>query len=189
MVLSASSPSSLSTTGSSYTYVYKQVISAGIGITAMMIISKIDYRKYQSFYKIGYLFSIVALLLVLVPGVGRTINGARRWINLPIFGSAQPSEITKLGMILFFSVYLSKHKDELKNVWKGFFKPIILFLAPPIAILLLVQSHFSASVIIILVVSVMMITAGTRFSHFVVFGSLGGRRIIRCNVLLCEGIT
>lgn len=174
MVLSASSPSSLSTTGSSYTYVYKQVISAGIGITAMMIISKIDYRKYQSFYKIGYLFSIVALLLVLAPGVGRTINGARRWINLPIFGSAQPSEITKLGMILFFSVYLSKHKDELKNVWKGFFKPIILFLAPPIAILLLVQSHFSASVIIILVVSVMMITAGTRFSHFVVFGSIGG---------------
>lgn len=90
-----------------------------------------------------------------------------------MFGSAQPSEITKLGMILFFSVYLSKHRDELKHVWKGFFKPIIYFLAPPIAILLLVQSHFSASVIIILVVSVMMITAGSRFSHFAVFGSLG----------------
>ena len=173
MVLSASSPSSLATTGSSYTYVYKQAISAAIGITAMLIISKIDYRKYQKYYKLAYLFSIIILLLVLVPGFGRTINGARRWINLPVFGSAQPSEITKLGMILFFSVYLSTHRDELKHVWKGFLKPIIYFLAPPIAILLLVQSHFSASVIIILVVTVMMITAGTRFSHFVVFGSLG----------------
>ena len=85
-------------------------------------------------------------------------------------------------MILFFSVYLSKHRDELKNVWKGFLKPIIYFLAPPIGILLLVQSHFSASVIIILVVSVMMITAGSRFSHFAVFGSLGARRTSWWNV-------
>ena len=88
MVLSASSPSSLATTGSSYTFVYKQAISAAIGITLMLIISKIDYKKYQKYYKIAYLFSIVILLLVLVPGLGRTINGARRWINLPIFGSS-----------------------------------------------------------------------------------------------------
>jgi len=173
MVLSASSPSSLSTTGSSYTYVYKQAISACIGITAMLIISKIDYRIYQKYYKLAYAFSIIILLLVLVPGFGKEINGAKRWINLPIFGSAQPSEITKLGLILFFSVYLSKHRDELKHIWKGFLKPIIFFIAPPILILLLVQTHFSASVIIILVLSVMMITAGTKFSHFAVFGSIG----------------
>ena len=48
MVLSASSPSALATTGSSYTYVYKQAISATIGIIAMLIISKIDYRRYQN---------------------------------------------------------------------------------------------------------------------------------------------
>lgn len=173
MVLSASSPSSLSTTGSSYTYVYKQLISAAIGIVAMLIISKIDYRRYQKYYKIVYVFSVVILLLVLVPGLGRDINGAKRWIKLPVFGSAQPSEVTKLGLILFFAVYLSKHRDELKNVWKGFFKPIIFFMLPPIAILLLAQSHFSASVIIILVLSVMMITAGTKFSHFALFGSIG----------------
>lgn len=173
MVLSASSPSALSLTGSSYTYVYKQLISAAIGIAAMLIISKIDYRRYQKYYKIVYVFSVAILLLVLVPGLGRDINGAVRWIKLPIFGSAQPSEITKLGLILFFAVYLSKHRDELKNVWKGFFKPIIFFLAPPIAILLVVQSHFSASVIIILVISVMMITAGSKFSHFALFGSIG----------------
>ena len=173
MVLSASSPSSLATTGSSYTFVYKQAISAAIGITLMLIISKIDYKKYQKYYKIAYLFSIVILLLVLVPGLGRTINGARRWINLPIFGSAQPSEITKLGVILFFSAYLSKNKDDLKNVIKGFFKPIFYYMVPPIIILLAVQSHFSASVVIVLVTSIMMIAAGSKFSHFAVFGSLG----------------
>lgn len=173
MVLSASSPSSLSTTGSSYTYVYKQLISATIGIIAMLIISKIDYRRYQKYYKVVYAFSVIILLLVLVPGLGRDINGANRWIKLPIFGSAQPSEITKLGLILFFAVYLSKHRDELKNVWKGFFKPIIFYILPPIAILLLIQTHFSASAVIVLVISIMMITAGTKFSHFALFGSIG----------------
>ena len=69
MVLSASSPSALATTGSSYTYVLKQAISAGIGITAMLVISKIDYKSYARFYKIAYLGSIVVLLLVLVPGL------------------------------------------------------------------------------------------------------------------------
>ena len=54
MVLSASSPSSLATTGSSYTYVKKQAFCAVLGVALMLIISKIDYRKYQRFYKIAY---------------------------------------------------------------------------------------------------------------------------------------
>ena len=69
MVLSASSPSSLATTGSSYTYVLKQLFSAAIGIVAMLILSKIDYRNYSKFYKIAYIISIGVLLLVLVPGL------------------------------------------------------------------------------------------------------------------------
>ena len=69
MVLSASSPSALATTGSSYTYVLKQAISAAIGIMAMLILSKIDYKIYAKFYKIAYVVSIVILLLVLVPSL------------------------------------------------------------------------------------------------------------------------
>ena len=56
MVLSASSPASYAETGSSYSYVQKQAISAVIGLIAMFIISKIDYRIYKKFYKIVYIF-------------------------------------------------------------------------------------------------------------------------------------
>lgn len=177
MVLSASSPSALATTGSSYTYVLKQLISAAIGIVAMLTLSKIDYKKYASFYKIAYFVSFLALLLVLVPGLGRTVNGARRWINLPVVSSFQPSELTKIGLIVFYAVFLTKHKDELKNIWKGFLKPFLI-LAPVILVLLGVQSHFSASVIIILVISVMMIVAGSKVSHFVTFGTIGATGLI-----------
>lgn len=80
MVLSASSPAALSESGNSYSYVSKQALSAGIGLVAMWIISKIDYRKYKPLYKIAYIGSIV--LLALVPIMGEDINGAKRWINL-----------------------------------------------------------------------------------------------------------
>ena len=101
-------------------------------------------------------------------GFGRTVNGARRWISIPIVSSFQPSELTKIGLILFFAVYLSKHKNELRNIWKGFGKPII-YLLPALVILLGIQSHFSATFIIVLVVSVMMIVAGSRVAHFITF--------------------
>ncbi len=78
MVLSASSPSSLATTGSSYTYVIKQLISAVIGIVAMLILSKIDYRIYSKFYKIAYIISIGALLLVLVPGLRKKCKWSKK---------------------------------------------------------------------------------------------------------------
>lgn len=177
MVLSASSPSALATTGSSYTYVLKQLISAAIGIVAMLTLSKIDYKKYAKFHKIAYAVSLVVLLLVLVPGLGRTVNGARRWINLPVVSSFQPSELTKIGMIVFYAYFLTKHKDELKNIWKGFLKPFLI-LAPIILVLLGVQTHLSASVIIILVVAVMMIVAGSKVSHFVTFGTIGAIGLI-----------
>lgn len=73
-------------------------------------------------------------------------------------------------MIVFFATYLTNHKDELKNLWKGFMKPLLI-LSPAILVLLGVQSHFSASVIIVLVISVMMIVAGSRVVHF---ASIGG---------------
>lgn len=86
--------------------------------------------------------------------------------------SLQPSEITKIGLIVFYAAYLTKHKDELRNVWKGFLKPFFI-LSPIILVLLGLQSHLSASVIIILVVSVMMLVAGTRTIHFASFGAIG----------------
>ena len=173
MVLSASSPMSLSTTSSSYTYVYKQAIAAVLGIVVMLVISKIDYKILSKFYKIIWIVSIIGLAAVLIPGIGVTVKGATRWIKFPVFGTIQPSEITKLGLIIFFASYLTIHRNELKSLWKGFFKPILFFLLPAIAILLLVQSHLSASILIILTISVMMIMAGCKISHFIIFGGTG----------------
>lgn len=170
MVLSASAPSALSETGSSYTYVRKQAIFAIIGIVLMFIISKIDYRFYKKYYWIVYFVSWTMLLLVIVPGIGRNVKGATRWINLG-FGQFQPSEITKIGLIIFYAGYLSDHKDELKSFFKGFVKPF-LFLVPPVGILFVVQNHLSVSLVIISVTATMMLMAGARVLHFAICGGV-----------------
>ena len=170
MVLSASAPSALSETGSSYTYVRKQATFAIIGIVLMFIISKIDYRFYKKYYWIVYFVSWTMLLLVIVPGIGRNVKGATRWINLG-FGQFQPSEITKIGLIIFYAGYLSDHKDELKSFFKGFVKPF-LFLVPPVGILFVVQNHLSVSLVIISVTATMMLMAGARVLHFAICGGV-----------------
>lgn len=83
MVLSASSPSSFSETGNSYTYVKKQVVSAVIGLVAMFVISKIDYRIYKHFYKIAYIGSIV--LLAAVPIIGTAARWSKKMDRFRIY--------------------------------------------------------------------------------------------------------
>ena len=170
MVLSASAPSALSTTGNSYTYVTKQLIFAVIGIVLMFIISKIDYKKYKHFYKIAYIVSIIALASVILPGIGKGVNGARRWIDLG-FGTFQPSEIAKIGLIIFYAGYLTEHRSKLGNI-KEFIKSFC-YLIPPIAILYFLQDHLSASIVIILIVSIMNIMAGVKMKHFIGLGTIG----------------
>ncbi len=171
MVLSASAPSALSTTGNSYTYVKKQFAFAIVGVFLMFTLSKIDYRFYKKYYWIVYHVSWIILLLVLVPGLGVSVKGATRWLNLG-FVQFQPSEITKIGLIIFYAGYLADHKSELTDLKKGYIKPL-LFVVPPIAILFLVQNHLSVSLIIGIITITMMVMAGCKMAHFVNTGILG----------------
>lgn len=185
MVLSASAPSALSETGKSYTYFVRQFIFAVIGIGIMLFISKIDYRFYKKYYWLVYAVSVLVLLLVLIPGLGREVNGATRWIGIPGLGQFQPSEITKIGLIIFYAGYLSDHKSELKDFWRGFVKPLA-FLLPPIAILYLVQNHLSVCLVIAAITAVMMLMAGCRLLHFIVAGLVGIAGIV---IMLIKGQT
>jgi cell division protein FtsW len=179
MILSASAPSALSTTGNSYTFVGKQIAFAVVGIILMFLISKIDYRFYKKYYWPVYFVSWLVLLLVLVPTLGVSVKGATRWVDLK-FTQFQPSELTKIGMIIFYAGYLADHKSELTSFWKGFLKPI-LFVAPPILILYFVQNHLSVSLVIVIIAFTMLVMAGCKLQHFVVgggFAALGAGTII-----------
>ena len=170
MVLSASSPSALSESGNSYKYFSKQLIFAILGLIAMAFISKIDYRFYQKFYKHAWWLSLILFALVLL--IGKNVNGAKRWIYITETLSFQPSELVKFLMIIFYAGILVKDRDQLGMYDKGFIKHVCM-LAPIIGLLLL-QPHFSASIVIIGICSVMMITAGCKLWHFILTGGVVG---------------
>lgn len=170
MVLSASSPSALSESGNSYAFFSRQLIFAILGIIAMLFISKIDYRFYQKFYKHAWWIALILLALVLI--AGETVNGAKRWIYVTETLSFQPSEVVKILMIIFYAGILVKNRDELGLYTKGFIKNMCL-LAPIIGLLLL-EPHFSVSIVIIGICATMMIMAGCKFWHFLATGAVAG---------------
>lgn len=172
MVLSASAPSAIAEDGKAYTYAGKQFEFGIIGIIAMFFLSKVDYRFYKKWYWWIYAISCIILLLVKIPGLGRSANGATRWLFIPGIGQFQPSELTKIGLIIFYAGYLSDHKNELRSFLKGFIVPLC-FLIPPIGILYFVQNHLSASLIMGMITCVMMLMAGTRLLHFMAVGGAG----------------
>lgn len=85
----------------------------------MLILSKIDYRFYKKFYKVAYIVSICALLLVVIPSVGKEVNGAKRWAEIAGI-RFQPSEFVKIGMIIFYATYLTDNKKKLSGLKEGF---------------------------------------------------------------------
>ena len=172
MVLSASAPSALAETGSSYTYFFSQLRFAAMGLVVMWIVSRLDYHIYKKFYWPVYWISVGILLLVLIPGLGSESGGATRWLDLG-FLRFQPSEITKVGLIIFFAGYLTDHKNDLRDFKKGFLLPLV-FLAIPVLIALFIQNHLSVGIVMSLITIVMMLVAGCRLFHFVATGLVVG---------------
>lgn len=163
MVLSASSPKSLSEYGTSYQFFIKQLIFAILGVIAMVCISKVDYRFYQKFYKLAWILSALLLGAVLI--FGREVNNAKRWIYVTETLSFQPSELVKILMIIFYAGILTKNRDELGSFWNGLVKHICML--APIIVLLLLEPHFSASIVIIGTCCIMMVMAGCKMWQFV----------------------
>ena len=171
MVLSASSPSSLSESGDSYKYFKKQAVAAGLGLVAMFVVSKVDYRIYKKFAWIIY-FVFIALL-VIVGFVGTDAGGARRWIIIAGF-NFQPSEFAKIGFIIFFAAILTDLKKEgkINTLGWGFFYPLA-WLIPIVGAVYVLQNHFSATALIGLITVVQMFIAGVKYRYFLIAGGMG----------------
>lgn len=168
MVLSASYASAaynLAETGGNPTYYFfRQMVFAVTGVALMMVTSRIRVSLFRkaAFPLMGV--SVVLLIMVAIPGVGTTANGATRWLNLG-FTTIQPSEVAKLAQILLFAHLICNYRDKM-----GTFKYGVLPFASIMGVLvalLFLEPHISASVIIVVVGLAMMFLGGTRLGWFV----------------------
>lgn len=163
MVLSASSPRALRLTGDSFHFFKKQLLFAVVGFVGMIVISRIDYKKYENYVGIFMLICLALLVAVLIPGVGVMHNGSRRWLPLPGF-ELQPSEFMKPVMAMFIA---KKIQEKAYNPTKlaGMLR---LFVWVGItALLMLLETHLSGAIVICGIAVFVMLAGGIKLRYFI----------------------
>lgn len=168
MITSASSEVAAVQSGNTLYMMTRHLVYLLIGLGACGVTMMIPVATWQ---RLGWMMLLGAfglLLLVLVPGIGREVNGSMRWIGFGAF-NVQPSEIAKVFVVIFLAGYLIRQQQEVRESWMGFFKPFIVLL--PMAGLLLMEPDFGATVVMMGSAAAMLFLGGVglfRFSLMVV---------------------
>ena len=178
--------------GSPFSFAIKHgiflVIALGAGAITFMVPTKWWYRSATLFL----VFSLVLLALVLIPGIGLEVKGARRWLDLGVI-NLQPSEVAKFTMMLYLAAYLVRRLEEVRTQFMGFLKPMAV--VGLIAALLLAEPDFGTLMLIVLAVMGVLLLAGAPFNQYLMIGAavvvglaalaiIEPYRIQRFNVLL-----
>ena len=153
-----------------FKYLKSQGIFLILGYIIMYIVSKYPYQNYKKLSNIIFGICLAMLALVLIPGIGTVRNGSRSWFGLGGFG-IQPSEFTKLGLIIFTSKYLSNNERSLKDIKKGVFPILgVLFL---VFGLIMLEPDFGTGVVIVMTIIVLLFVSGVKMNFFIKIGVLG----------------
>lgn len=148
----------------------RQLLFAGVGIVAMLVIMNIDYWNWRRWAKPLIIICFILLLVVLIPGIGTLRNGSRSWIGVGAF-SIQPSEFMKLAMIVFLAKFLSERQKYITSFKKGLAPSLgLVFLAFG---LIMMQPDLGTGTVMVGTCIAMIFIAGARISHFVGLGMLG----------------
>ena len=140
----------------------------GIGVLLAMPVYRLRLALLQEAGPVLLVAALALLVAVLVPGIGREVNGSTRWISTGLF-NLQVSEPAKLMILVYLAGYLARHGEELRERLSGFLKPMaVLSLA---ALLLLLEPDFGATVVLMATAMGMIFLAGVRLWHFT--GMLG----------------
>lgn len=168
MIYSASAYDASRQMGNEMYYLVHQGAAAALGIAAMFVVARIPYHFWEHFAVLGYIVSIILILLVQTP-LGIEANGARRWLNLGV--SVQPAEIAKLAMILFLASMICKMGRSVRS-WKGFM--LILGAAGVVCLLVWkITDNMSSAIIIFGIAFLMLFVASPDYKRFVILALLG----------------
>ena len=171
MVASASVTFADRQLGQPFYYAIRQAVYISGGVFAGIVLFRLPLTLLEQMARVLLLFSFVLLLLVLVPGIGVEVNGATRWINAGLF-RLQVSEPAKLLFIIYLASYLARHSEQLRVHISGFLKPLGLLAI--VAVLLLLEPDFGATVVLTTTVMGMIFMAGVKLTQFATMVGAGG---------------
>lgn len=158
----------------------RQALFLFFGLILALIVMRIDSSFWERWGGVLLLLCFLLLGLVLIPGIGRIVNGSRRWLAFGPIG-IQVSELVKIAIILYLSGYLVRQKKVIEEKLSGFIKPLLILMM--VAVLLLLEPDFGALVVISSTMMAMLFLAGVKLRYYMaLFLLLVG--ILSCFVLL-----
>lgn len=145
-------------------FLIRQVAYLSFGLVIAIAFLRVDSSFWEKISGPLLLVCLLLLILVLIPGVGRLVNGSRRWLALGPIG-VQVSELAKLTMILYISGYLVRQKEMMKRGVLGFIKPMMVMAV--VAVLLLAEPDFGATVVITGTVMAMLFLTDVKLRYYI----------------------
>lgn len=162
MIYSASSIYASERYKDSFFFLKRHLLFLAIGTLLTFLIMSIDYKQIRKFARPSLFISLILLGLVLIPGIGREVAGARRWFRFKFF-SFQPSELACITMIIYTADFISRKGNIIKEFLRGFLPPI--FVLGVCALLILAQPDLGTTLAIGIVVVLMLYIAGVRATY------------------------
>ena len=162
MIYSASSIYAWEKYKDGFFFLKRHIIFLGIGIFLTFLVMSVDYRKFKRIAKPLLVLSLISLVLVLIPGIGREVAGARRWFRFK-FISFQPSELACMGIIIYIADFISRKGNIINQFFRGFLPPVLVL--GVCALLILMQPDLGTTLAIGIVVFIMLFVAGVRVSY------------------------
>lgn len=144
------------------------IIGCILGLAAMFILSLIDYHFWKRFTVLAYLLACVLILLVLTP-LGKSANGATRWIYIGSF-SFQPAEFAKIAIIIFMARMVERNYKALRNRGIRIMLILLLWSLPLVLLIWRITNNLSSAIIIFGIAAVMIFIASPRYDIFLVLG-------------------
>lgn len=141
-----------------------------MGMMVALFVMCLPMSVWQRYSGYLLLFTLLLLVIVLIPGIGKRVNGSQRWLSLG-FISIQVSEIAKVCAVIFFASFFARRYQELHFGWQGFLKPLLI--VGLFVVLLLLEPDFGSSVVLCGTVFAMMFIAGVRLWHFLLLIAIG----------------
>ncbi|MEW8506279.1 MAG: putative lipid II flippase FtsW [Candidatus Thiodiazotropha sp.] len=178
MVSSASMTVGDRIAGSPFFYVYRHIFAILLGLIAGYVVFQIPMVQWQKSGPMLVFLGLLLLALLLLPGVGKTVNGATRWISLGGF-NLQSSEFMKLFMVLYIAGYLVRRRDEVARSFWGFAKPMLLLIIT--SSLVLLQPDFGTTVVLFATATGMLFLGGVvlyQFAMLILVAGVAGWALI-----------
>jgi cell division protein FtsW len=145
--------------GDPYYFLKRQVLYAAVGFVLMLIMMFFPYEILKRFAYPILIFSVLLLMVVLVPGIGHRSGGAMRWLKIQSF-SFQPSEFAKLGLVIFLAYLLAKKEERIRSFSFGFLPPVLL--SGLVIALVMKEPDFGAAFFLTAMVFLLLFIGGTR---------------------------